>query len=66
MEDIKRKPLLFFEKMFEVIFLTLVWFLLVLNALKESFEHTRFVRDIISLYTKAHSKKLKILSALKK
>jgi hypothetical protein len=38
----------------------------VLNALKESFEHTRFVRDIISLYTKAHSKKLKILSALKK
>ena len=64
--SLERKPLLFFEKMFETLFITLVWFLLVLNALKESFEHTRFVRDIISLYTKAHSKKLKILSAFKK
>jgi len=66
MRDIERKALLFFEKMFETLFLTLVWFLLVLNALKESFEHTRFVSGIISLYQKAHSKKLKILSALKK
>jgi hypothetical protein len=52
MEDIKRKSLLFFEKLSEVLFALCVYFLLVAHSFIEFFEQTRFGRDTISLYKK--------------
>ena len=65
-KGIKRKSLLFLDSASEVLLLLCIYFFLVLNALKESFEQTRFARDTISLYKKVLSNPSKILSAFKK
>ena len=57
MKELKRKSLLFFEKLSIAIFGLCVYFLLVLNSASEIFEQSRFGRDTISLYEK--SKKIK-------
>ena len=57
MKELKKKSLLFFEKLSIAIFGLCVYFLLVLNSASEIFEQSRFGRDTISLYEK--SKKIK-------
>ena len=57
MKELKRKSLLFFEKLSIAIFGLCVYFLLVLNSASEIFEQSRFGRDTISLYEK--SKRIK-------
>ena len=57
MKELKRKSLLFYEKLSIAIFGICVYFLLVLNSASEIFEQSRFGRDTISLYEK--SKKIK-------
>ena len=57
MKELKRKSLLFYEKLSIAIFGLCVYFLLVLHSASEIFEQSRFGRDTISLYEK--SKKIK-------
>ena len=57
MKELKRKSLLFYEKLSIAVFGLCVYFLLVLHSASEIFEQSRFGRDTISLYEK--SKKIK-------
>ena len=66
MKELKRKSLLFYEKLSIAIFGLCVYFLLVLHSASEIFEQSRFGRDTISLYKKLHENKLKTLHIFKK
>ena len=57
MKELKRKSLLFLDKLSIAIFGLCIYSLLILNSASEIFEQSRFGRDTISLYEK--SKKIK-------
>lgn len=65
MKELKRKSLLFYEKLSIAIFGLCVYFLLVLHSASEIFEQSRFGRDTISLYKKLHENKLNFFSPFK-
>ena len=66
MKELKRKSLLFFDKLSIAVFGLCVYFLLILHSASEIFEQSRFGRDTISLYKKVLSKKLIFKQAFKK
>ena len=65
MKELKKKSLLFYEKLSIAIFGLCVYFLLVLHSASEIFEQSRFGRDTISLYKKLSSNKLNFFSPFK-
>ena len=66
MKELKKKSVLFLDKLSIAIFGLCIYFLLILNSLSEIFEQSRFGRDTISLYKKVHLIKLKTLHPFKK
>jgi len=66
MKELKKKSLLFLDKLSIAVFGLCIYFLLILNSLSEIFEQSRFGRDTISLYKKVHLIKLKTLYPFKK
>ncbi len=66
MKELKRKSLLFLDKLSVAVFGLCVYFLLVAHSFIEFFEQSRFGRDTISLYKKLHENKLKTLYPFKK